>query len=175
MAIKTNKEKRQTIMLINVFVALIMFCVLVFCVDAFVRHPIPALDSEQFGMGFDLSKTDTAYADATVLDQHREAYYNIYLVEQDGVTHLLYFRAHYYTQRQALISDEIVEGKEAQSLAVGDKFSSALVDVENGAIMNLASMSIINNKMYMYILMSAVLTFIESLFLWLIIRRKYPK
>lgn len=159
-------------MMINIVIAFMLSVVLVFCVDAFVRHPIPAQKGEQFGMGFDLSKTDTAYADATVLDQHRDTYSNIYLVEQDGQMHLLYFRAHFYTQRQALISDVVVEGEDAQAINVGDKFTSIRVEVENGEIANIYGASTFYERIYF--LMAAVLTAVESLILWLFLRKKYP-
>lgn len=82
-------------------------------VDGYVYHSIPAPKDTQMldsYYEFDLSRSGSEYADATVLYKNPHIEDNcIYMVEKDGEIHLLCYEMHYPTQRRRLADDKIIE------------------------------------------------------------------
>lgn len=173
MSTVTSREKRRKAMLANVFIALIFFSILAFCIDGFVLHPIPSQGNEG---DFDLSKTDTAYADATVLDHFHDVQVGeILLVEKGEEIHLLYFENHFLTGRRVLVDDIVIDGNTSQQLSVGLSHERWSLTVEDGAIHDLTFAGYsVDREGTMYILIGVVFTVLESVVFWLIIRKVYP-
>lgn len=90
---------------LNLIVAFAVFAVLIFLFDAFVLHSIPVS-----GGKFDLSTSDSEYADATILFSDTSGSNSqTYLVEKDGELHILYYEFHYISGRGDLVGDVIAD------------------------------------------------------------------
>lgn len=129
----SNKENLQKIMTINVFISWIIFSAIAFAFDGYVLHPIPNKGNKSL----DLSKTNTIYCDAVILDKsHLLQVGEIFLVDQGNETHLLYFRGHAPTGRYAFVSDIIINEKDHHPIVMDEGPEAVVITVENNTITN---------------------------------------
>ena len=167
---KTTKEKRVKILIINALVAFIVFSAVVFCVDGLVLHNIPTENGEIT----DLSQTNTGYSNMMVLDtENYPQNGQVFMVEKDGQVHVLYFKIHSPTGRYAFKSDTIVQTDLAQKVVVDDGVENVVITIEDKSITN-ASMHYFaasdNGSVYMAI--ALLLTVFETAILWFFIKKK---
>lgn len=167
-----NREKAARIIFINAVITFILSSLLAFCIDGYVRHPIPKQQTAEF---FDISKTDTVYAEATVLDEEHAIHQfgDIFLVEWNGEIHLLYFKHHFQTGRHALISDVVLSESAIGPVNVGSTFEQVVVYLENSKIVNLSTGSMSVSFYYsIYVLIGMLFTLCESTVLWAILKKR---
>ena len=77
---------------------------IIFLIDGFLLHPIPAPEGTfSFSGGsyaeFDLAEAGTGYSNDNIIDTYFPNDERIYLVRQGDELHLLEFRVHRYTKR----------------------------------------------------------------------------
>ncbi|MDO5153191.1 MAG: hypothetical protein Q4D50_07500 [Eubacteriales bacterium] len=103
-------------------------------VDGYVYHPIPAPKGTQLERSFftfDLSQSNSEYADAEVLYQSMDSNGDyIFMVKKDGEIHLLCYAMHYPTQRRRLVDDQII----APGTTGAIKLFQGRVELENGEV-----------------------------------------
>ena len=169
---KTNQERRGQILFINVFVVFVVISLTAFCIDGFLLHPIP---SQGYGVKFNLSESNTVYADAEVL-HHDDASPDdeILLVEKDGQRYLLLFARHRQTGRYALRDAVTVEPDLTGHVNIGTALTAVTMWFEHGEIVNRSGgiTFAMNGTPYMAIAM--IFTAVESLILWQFLKKKYP-
>ncbi len=169
----TNHEKRMRIMLINLILVFVVTTLIAFCIDGFLLHPIP---SQGYGETFSLRETDTVYADATILEAHHVGWakYDIFMVEHNDVIHMLYFARHPMTDRHALKDDVIVEPGFTGGVTVGTKYTQVTMWLENGEKVNSSGMDYGLKPGGVYLGIAFIVTAVESVILWQILKKKYP-
>ena len=169
----TNQEKRMKVLLLNMLIVFIVTTLITFCIDGFLLHPIP---NQGFGVTFDLAKTDTAYADAKILGaDHSGSYYNeIFFVEQDGELHLVYFDRHRMTGRYDLRDDVVVEPDYTGQVNLGSGTTVSTIWFEAGEMVNRSGGSVYASNGGGYLAIGMIVTAVESLILWQILKKKYP-
>lgn len=169
---KSNQEKRGQIMFANIFIVFILVSLAAFCIDGFLLHPIP---SQGYGTKFDLSKSNTVYADALIL-HHNETSPDdeVLLVEKEGQRYLLLFARQRQTGRYALRDEVTVAPDLTGHVNLGTALTAVTMWFENGEIVNRSGGTTfaLNGAPYMAIAM--VFTAIESLILWQFLKKKYP-
>ena len=165
-----SKEKAIKVMLINIVVVYLIASMSCFFFDGFVIHPIP----KQAGSDFDIRKSNTVYADATILDVSfvMSAYGTIYLVEWQEDVHLLYFSHHFPTGRFALTSNVIIETDALQQTEIGTVFEHVTVQTENRKIDNVFTGPLANRYLYIYGTYGMLITLVESVILWKILKKR---
>lgn len=170
---KTNQEKRMKIMLLNMLIVFILASLAAFIVDGWLLHPIP---SQGYGNSFSLSKTDTPYANAEILHaSHTDSAVNdVFMVQLDGKIHMLYFARHRMTDRHALKDDVIVEPGFTGGVTVGTNLNRVTMHLENGRVVNRSGVSYGSGAGGFYLTVGMIATALESLLLWLFLKKKYP-
>lgn len=106
-------EEKMTLRFLILFVASF---VVVFLLDGFMLHPIPAPEDTfqvlrpEETIRFDLFKTDLPYSNAAFLDSDTSHWdCPVYLVKKDNQAHLLVFEVHFITQRAKLVGDIVID------------------------------------------------------------------
>ena len=167
-----NKEKAIRILSLNIFLTFLVSSLLAFCIDGFLRHPIPR---QQDAEVFTLAKTDTQYADATVLDESHaiSQFGDVFLVQWQQETHLLYYKHHFQTGRYRLVSDVIVDTVSSQTVKIGTILEQVVVNIGNGKIENLST-GPMSTGFYnsIYLLIGMVVTVGEAIVFWCFLKRK---
>ena len=167
-----SKEKAIRILSLNILIIFLVSSLLAFYIDGFLRHPIPR---QQDGELFDLSKIDTQYADAIVLDESHaiSQFGDVFLVQWQQETHLLYYKHHFQTGRHRLVSDVIVDTDSSQTVKIGTSLEQVVVNVGNGEIENLST-GPMSTAFYnsIYLLIGMVVTVGEAVAFWWILKRK---
>lgn len=173
---KSPQERIATIVFLNAIIVFIVCSVAAFCIDAYVRHPIPKQEGEK---DFALAKADTPYSNAIILSSYRGYQFcDIFLVEQDGENHLLYFSHHFQTGRRALAADVAIDDVTPnQSVNIGTKLHRIAVEIENGKIVNTGGSVTSATSKYFgnYLMVGFLCTVVESTILALILRKKLIK
>ena len=170
----SNQEKRAKVMTVNMMVVFVIVALAAFCVDGFLLHPIP---SQGYGSTFRMTEADTPYANATILEARHEnsAENDVFMVEQDGEIHMLYFARHGITDRHALKDDVIVEPDFTGNVRVGTTRNQVTLIMENGKIVNRSEVSYGSNRaLGGYLGIGVLVTAVESVLLWQFLKKKYP-
>ena len=167
-----SKEKGMKILSFNIIITFLVSSLLAFCIDGFVMHPIPRqMDTEVF----DLAMTGIVYADAIVLDESHAVsqFGDVFLVDWQGETHLVYFKHHFLTGRHALVSDVVITDTSLHQIKVGTIFEQAVVFVEDGRIANLSTGPLsVSFYYHIYALIGMMCTAFESAIFWRLLKRK---
>lgn len=170
---KSLQERIATIVFINAIIAFIVCSVAAFCIDAYVKHPIPKQEGTK---EFVLAEAETPYSDAAVLSSYSGYQFcDIFLVEQDGTFHLLYFSHHFQTGRRALVADVTIDDVTPnQNVNIGTKLKRIAVEIENGKIVNTGgSVTNVTSKYFgTYLMIGFVFTALESTLLAVFLRKK---
>lgn len=167
-----SREKASKIVFVNIVITFIISSLLAFCIDGFVRHPIPSQQNTEY---LNLELTDTTYADAIVLDEEHvlHQFGDIFLVDLNGEVHLLYFKHHFQTDRYALTSDVIVDDVSSQIIKVGTAIEQVTVFIEDSKIVNTSTGPMSVSFYYsIYLLVGMIFTVCESVILWSLLKRR---
>lgn len=167
-----SHEKATRIVFVNIVITFIISSLFAFCIDGFVRHPIPRQPNTKY---LNIELIDSKYADATVLDECHSLHQfgDIFLVELNDEVHLLYFKHHFQTDRYALASDVIVDDVSSQIIKVGTTIEQVVVFIEDAKIVNTATGTMSVSFYYsIYLLVGAAFTVCESILLWMFLKRR---
>ena len=167
-----SREKATRIVFVNIVITFIISSLLAFCIDGFVRHPIPQQQNTKY---LNIELIDSEYADATVLDEYHglHQFGDIFLVELNDEVHLLYFKHHFQTDRYALTSDVIVDDVSSQIIKVGTAIEQVTVFIEDAKIVNTSTGTMSVSFYYsIYLLVGMVFTVCESVLLWSLLKRR---
>ena len=167
---KTMKEKRVRIILINALVVWVLFSVAAYFVDGFVLHNISA----QNGEITDLSKTNTGYSNSMVVDtENYPQNGQVFLVEKDEQLHVLYFKNHFTTGRYILKSDTIVQTDGTQKIVVDDGIENVVITIEDKSIANgtMTYFAAADNG-FVYMAIALLLTAFETAILWFFLKKR---
>ena len=170
---KNNQEKRGQIMFTNIFIVFLVVSIAAFCIDGFLLHPIP---NQGERVTFDLSKTDTVYADAEVLHVNEicGSYSEVLLVEKDGQRHLILFTRHQQTKRYAFRDEAVVAPDYTGSVTLRHGVIQEAWIFENGEVVNQSAVGPVVNNGASYMGIAMAVTAAESMILWKFLKKKYP-
>lgn len=141
---------------------------IIFLIDGFLLHPIPAPEGTfSFSGGsyaeFDLAEAVTGYSNDNIIDTYFPNDERIYLVRQGDELHLLEFRVHRYTKRSSLKRDLTVESEGTQTFRLGGILDPVTVEISDGRITDTnASAPILTNDLrFLYVLIAILLAAFE--------------
>lgn len=177
-----KKRDPQTAIARNILITLPVCFLLVFLIDGFLLHPIPApagafdLDNPS-PPDFELTGSSAPYADAEIIDSIiSDPEVKIYLVNADGQLHLLDFQEHFITRRMALKRDISITSEETQQYKLGWAFNQMYVEISQGHITlrdTKGGSTYPHQMLTIYFLITVPLTAMESFFYRKIARVKW--
>ena len=180
---KTRASNHPNILekvLVFALVAFVLFFLLIFGIDAFLLHPIPAPEghfSVTGGVPLAINEPiqrDPLYADAVVVDRSSASHWiTVYLVESQGQLRLLEYRTHFLSARSVRCADVAVADDGVYEN--GPVLGRYTVTVQDRQIANVhANAAIAPGKLSMsiYITLSVLLTLVCSLIYRKILLRK---
>lgn len=170
-------------LMINIIVVFVICFAALFVYDGFVLHPIPAPSKtfeptgDFWNVEFQLSETGCIYENANVIYQSEPCAQREYvvLVEQGGEYHLLYFSSHYPTYRMKLADDMIIDPDVIQEVHLGTDLHDAYVKLEKGGKVTYCAINDYTPSRWnitWYVMISLIVTAVETAIFYLIIRPK---
>lgn len=124
----------------NFLIVLLILIPVLFCFDGFVLHDLSMpsghfLPMEGDTPEFDLFTTDSPYASYECLDRFTFSHsFHVYLVANEGETHLLVVEFHFITDRGRIVGDLTIDPMVTETYKVGAYLGNYHIPISDGKI-----------------------------------------
>ena len=183
--ITSHKRDKKSAAIINFLIVFLVMCLIIFCIDAFIIHSIPAPEgafelTENSQVKFNLFDSDLPYSNYECLDSDTSrAFVQTYLVSNDSNTHLLLFEFHFISQRGKLVGDVIVDPGQNETYHIKAFLCNYDIGVSEGKLISMDQhgfskgvSAIYSPEIFFYCIIAAAIAFAENFVYRKVTKRK---